>query len=146
VNQSPNRKFNLFLLFANETISDIFYFKYLDQSAATSNGKLKITYILTRPPLDWEELSGHINEDILYKWVSKNYIPAVSTQESFASPQPKNPAFENREDAKRYMQALIQDPKHIKLVTCGPPSMIDSVEESLNNIGFPIKDKAIFIR
>ncbi|PKK70320.1 ferredoxin reductase-like protein [Rhizophagus irregularis] len=115
LNQSPNRNFKLFLLFANETISDIFYFKYLEHLVAASNGKLKITYILTRPPSNWEELSGHINEDILCKWLSNNYIP--------------------------------DDSKHtIKLITCGPPLMIDSIEESLNNIGFPINDKAIFIR
>ncbi|CAB4491492.1 unnamed protein product [Rhizophagus irregularis] len=139
LNQSPNRNFKLFLLFANETISDIFYFKYLEHLIAASNGKLKITYILTRPPSNWEELSGHINEDILCKWLSNNYIPDGLDQ-----------VTENENSTyymKRYMQALIQDSKHtIKLITCGPPLMIDSIEESLNNIGFPINDKAIFIR
>ncbi|CAG8630503.1 4443_t:CDS:10 [Rhizophagus irregularis] len=139
LNQSPNRNFKLFLLFANETISDIFYFKYLEHLVAASNGKLKITYILTRPPSNWEELSGHINEDILCKWLSNNYIPDGLDQ-----------VTENENSTyymKRYMQALIQDSKHtIKLITCGPPLMIDSIEESLNNIGFPINDKAIFIR
>ncbi|CAB4425485.1 unnamed protein product [Rhizophagus irregularis] len=139
LNQSPNRNFKLFLLFANETISDIFYFKYLEHLVAASNGKLKITYILTRPPSNWEELSGHINEDILCKWLSNNYIPDGLDQ-----------VTENGNSTyymKRYMQALIQDSKHtIKLITCGPPLMIDSIEESLNNIGFPINDKAIFIR
>ncbi|RIA86087.1 hypothetical protein C1645_350348 [Glomus cerebriforme] len=141
-NQFPNRNFKLFLLFANETISDIFYFKYLDHSVATSNGKLKIAYLLTRPPPDWEELSGHINEDILCQWFSKNHIPDISSLIS----ENESPILENSDYVKRYMQALIQDSRHIKLVTCGPPLMIDSVEESLNNIGFPVNDKAIFIR
>ncbi|SRR6266498_5113263 len=167
--QAPNRTFKLHLLFANETISDIFYFKHLEQLIATSNGKLKITYILARPPSNWEELSGHINEDILYKWLTQNYastitdisFPPISTssdQEQFKASSTllpleiltfKNNNYLNGEervnDAMGYMQALIQDPKHIKLVVCGPPLMIDSVEDSLDNIGFP-DDKAIFIR
>lgn len=140
-NQSPNRNFKLFLLFANETISEIFYFKYLEHLVVASNGKLKITYILTRPPSNWEELSGHINEDILCKWLSDSYIPDGLDQ---TIPTPEN--GNSTHYIRRYMQALIQDSKHIKLITCGPPLMIDSIEESLNNIGFPVNDKAIFIR
>jgi NAD(P)H-flavin reductase len=131
----------LFLLFANETISDIFCFKYLEHLVVASNGKLRITYILTRPPPNWEELSGHINEDILCKWFLNNYIPNGLDQATLI---PENGNSTNY--IKKYMQALIQDYKNIKLITCGPSLMIDSIEESLINIGFPINDKAIFIR
>jgi hypothetical protein len=145
--QSPNRDFKLFLLFANEAISDMFYFKYLEHLAITSNGKLKITYVLTRPPSNWEELSGHINEDILNKWFSKNHISPTSTSEEPqpGSEEPQPGSEDSAFDIKRNTQVLIQNSTHVRLVTCGPPLMIDSVEESLNNIGFP-SDKAIFIR
>ena len=35
--------------------------------------KLKITYILSKPPPIWKGLIGYIDEVLLFDWISQNY-------------------------------------------------------------------------
>ncbi|RIA89938.1 hypothetical protein C1645_170168 [Glomus cerebriforme] len=65
--------FKLHLLCANTQIADIISMKYLDFLASTSDGKLTVTHILTKPPPIWRGLTGHIDDNILFNWISKYY-------------------------------------------------------------------------
>src|SRR3954453_13648808 len=47
--------------------------KYLDFLASTSEGRLTVTHILTKPPAIWKGLTGHIDDNILFSWISKYY-------------------------------------------------------------------------
>jgi hypothetical protein len=47
--------------------------KYLDFLASTSEGKLTVTHILTKPPTIWRGLTGHLDDNILFNWISKYY-------------------------------------------------------------------------
>ena len=63
------------MLFANQKISDIISPNYLDELVTQSDGRLHITYILSDPPPEWHNLHGHVNFDIIFTWLSKNYVP-----------------------------------------------------------------------
>ena len=54
--------------------------KYLDFLASTSDGKLTVTHILTKPPPIWRGLTGHIDDNILFNWISKYYKPAIPSR------------------------------------------------------------------
>ncbi|CAI2166612.1 17006_t:CDS:2 [Funneliformis geosporum] len=83
-----NSDFNLYLLNANDTIADLIQPKYLDYLCQILKGKLKITYILSKPPPIWRGLTGMIDETLLYDWISQNYSvppPAIPPRLSVAS-------------------------------------------------------------
>ena len=63
------------MLFANQRISDIIYPNYLDELVKNSNGKLNITYCLSKPPSGWKYLNGRLNLGTIFTWLSKHYIP-----------------------------------------------------------------------
>src|ERR1044071_8422562 len=65
--------FRLNLLCAYDTISDLIHQKYLDYISAVLSPKLKITYILSKPPPIWKGLIGYIDEVLLFDWISQNY-------------------------------------------------------------------------
>ncbi|CAI2171545.1 10819_t:CDS:1 [Funneliformis geosporum] len=66
--------------------------KYLEFLASTSNGKLTVIHILTKPPPIWKGLSGHIDDNILFSWISKNYqIPPPAIPPRVNVPQPQSP-------------------------------------------------------
>ena len=54
--------FKLFLLCAYDKISDSIHQKYLDYISGVLNPKLKITYILAKPPPIWKGITGFIDE------------------------------------------------------------------------------------
>ncbi|CAG8540148.1 15379_t:CDS:10 [Funneliformis mosseae] len=88
LDKSANANFNLYLLNANDTIADLIQPKYLDYLCQILKGKLKITYILSKPPPIWRGLTGMIDETLLYDWISQNYSappPAIPPRLSVAS-------------------------------------------------------------
>src|SRR5437763_15475576 len=66
-------KFNLYLLNANDTIADLIQPNYLDYLCTVLKGKLKITYILSKPPPIWRGLAGMIDDTLLFDWIYQNY-------------------------------------------------------------------------
>jgi len=66
-------KFNLYLLNANDTIADLIQPQYLDYLCTVLKGKLKITYILSKPPPIWRGLNGQIDDTLLFDWINQNY-------------------------------------------------------------------------
>ncbi|PKC15523.1 hypothetical protein RhiirA5_348937 [Rhizophagus irregularis] len=66
-------KFNLYLLNANDTIADLIQPQYLDYLCTVLKGKLRITYILSKPPPIWKGLSGQIDDGLLFDWIHQNY-------------------------------------------------------------------------
>ncbi|CAG8501913.1 16490_t:CDS:10 [Funneliformis mosseae] len=82
--------FKLHLLCANTQISDIISMKYLDFLASTSDGKFTVTHTLTKPPPIWRGLSGHLDDNVLFNWISKNYQippPAIPPRVNLSQPQ-----------------------------------------------------------
>jgi len=65
--------FNLYLLNANDTIADLIQPIYLDYLCTVLKGKLKITYILSKPPTIWRGLAGMIDDTLLFDWIHQNY-------------------------------------------------------------------------
>ncbi len=227
--------FKLYLLAANDTIADLIYPKYLDYLCQkVIKGKLKITYILAKPPPIWNGLSGLIDDTKLYNWISQNYSippPAIpprlssynhggdkkSNLNDYSNPNKNNlinyPIQEEIEEIEEielndphhdrlstktttdtvkispsrnkssssrspstsphspsrisplsntpphllnemilmnerhnYMRLFaMDDSKRVKLVVCGSVQFNESIRKSLEKIGFPIKEKALFI-
>lgn len=50
---------------ANKSEKDILLREELDHFEKESNGRLKITHVLSHPSDDWKGLKGHVNEDII---------------------------------------------------------------------------------
>ncbi|CAG8454369.1 2143_t:CDS:10 [Diversispora eburnea] len=89
-----------------------------------------------------------------------NLISTISAATSKLNNQPKNSnnkkkpvvavddaVFEivSNNDTVKYMKDLTEDPRSFKFIVCGPQQMMNSVTECLENLKFPIKDKALFI-
>ncbi|CAG8440194.1 7816_t:CDS:10 [Funneliformis mosseae] len=121
--------FKLFLLVANDTIADLICPKYLDYLCQILKGKLKITYILLRPPPIWNDLGGLIDDTKLYDWISQNY----------AVPPPVIPPRLND------FNSGIDNSKQVKLVACGSYQFNENIRKSLEKLGYPIEEKALFI-
>lgn len=49
------------------------YLDYLSQKFEERQGKLEVTYILSKPPPTWRSYSGSIDEVLLYDWIRENY-------------------------------------------------------------------------
>jgi hypothetical protein len=58
---------------ANDTIADLIQPNYLDYLCTVLKGKLKITYILSKPPPIWRGLAGRIDDTLLFDWIYQNY-------------------------------------------------------------------------
>ncbi|CAG8472965.1 5666_t:CDS:2 [Paraglomus occultum] len=65
-----DRRLSMHLLYANDKVEDIIDGLKLEGFAALSKGMLTVTYILTKPPNNWNGLTGHINTEILNNWIS----------------------------------------------------------------------------
>ncbi|CAG8583688.1 12338_t:CDS:10 [Gigaspora margarita] len=163
--EHKDKDFKLFLLFANNKIHDIIHKRYLDKLELTSNGKLKVTYILKYPPKKWDGLTGFIDENIIFDWISKNYTPKEYTKitdQTFTIESPRESIEIKRasldevsttqtnnntvHDNNRieYMDAL-KVQSGFMLMSCGPSEMLSAVKETLDNINFP-SGKSITIR
>ena len=57
-------KSDIYLLFANQTESDILLREELDTLAEDPKNRFKVHYTLDRPPKDWQYSSGFINPDM----------------------------------------------------------------------------------
>ncbi|CAG8440207.1 7817_t:CDS:10 [Funneliformis mosseae] len=152
--------FKLFLLVANDTIADLIYPKYLDNLVQVLEGKLKITYILLKPPRFWNDLSGLIDDTILYDWISQNYsvpppaIPprlyncgsdTVDIENDNYITTSLSPLYTINEMNNYMRQFTMDDSKQVKLVACGTDQFNDNIRRSLEKLGFPIEEKAIFL-
>ncbi|GBB83501.1 hypothetical protein RclHR1_10200008 [Rhizophagus clarus] len=239
-------KFNLYLLSANDTIADLIQPQYLDYLCTVLRGKLRITYILSKPPPIWKGLSGQIDDTLLFDWIHQNYsvppptipprlsnygaaggssntnsmiststitnpnqppprtmggptgdyeeyeeivdptrqqqqrrqyndddpqyrniMPPPSPLQTPASPSdphffnPQNlpyyfsPSHYNPQQTNEmillnerynYMRSLAADNSNqVKLIVCGTSRFNDNIRKSLEKLGFPIEEKAIFI-
>ncbi|CAG8586024.1 12445_t:CDS:10 [Funneliformis caledonium] len=152
--------FKLFLLVANDTIADLIYPKYLDNLVQVLEGKLKITYILLKPPRFWNDLSGLIDDTILYDWISQNYSvppPAIPPRLYYCESDTadiendnyittsSSPLYTINEMNNYMRQFTMDDSKQVKLVACGTNQFNDNIRRSLEKLGFPIEEKAIFL-
>ncbi|RHZ69451.1 hypothetical protein Glove_283g157 [Diversispora epigaea] len=240
-NTQMNR--SLHILYANATIDDIIDSDYLSRIVSASNGTLTITHILSKKPEhNTTTLTGHVNQKVLFEWMSKRYTPLPSPAQSpsikailkdrkkpsvssgiktISSPtlistpisptipyhhssthsvsssivdnnnnnndddnndddnndtssnlistisaatnklknlqknnNQKKPVvavddavFEivSNNDTVKYMKDLTDDPRAFKLIVCGPCELMNVVTECLENLKFPIKDKALII-
>ncbi|CAG8456329.1 108_t:CDS:10 [Dentiscutata erythropus] len=68
-----NSEFKIHLLFSNNSIEDIISYKYLLYLQEQSNEKLTVDFVLTKAPPSWEGYVGHIDDNVLYHWMSSNY-------------------------------------------------------------------------
>ncbi|CAG8467977.1 2697_t:CDS:10 [Cetraspora pellucida] len=164
--EHEDKDFKLYLFFANEKIYDIILKRHLDKLEITSNGKLKVTYILTYPPKKWDGLTGYIDGNILFDWISKNYTPKPSdyinvTDKTFITESPRGSieierasigetsshANDNTVHYSKieYMRALKNDKSGFKFVSCGPSAMLDTVKNALEKLEFP-NDKFTIIQ
>ncbi|CAJ0900786.1 1422_t:CDS:10 [Entrophospora sp. SA101] len=134
--EAISKPFKLFLLFANNTLPDVFNSDYLELVATNNKDRFKVSYILTRPPPKWEGFTGHINERTLIKWMKSCHPMENHNEMAFG-------------------RGIIDDDNNIiynnggyanNVVVCGPPIMMESVESSLiEKLKFN-SDKVIFIR
>ncbi|RIB16729.1 hypothetical protein C2G38_1487788 [Gigaspora rosea] len=164
--EHKDKDFKLYLLFANNKLHDIIHKRYLDKLELTSNGKLKVTYILKYAPKKWDGLTGFIDENIIFDWISKNYTPKEYTNitdQTLTTESPRESIEIKRasldevsttqandntvHDNSRigYMDALANDQSGFMLMSCGPSDMLNAVKEILENIKFP-DDKSFTIR
>src|SRR5688572_850317 len=74
------------LFYANEGIEDVIDGIELEGYAATSNGMLTVTYILTRPPEEWEGLRGKINIRVLSSWLAHHMRREMFSNIGMTSP------------------------------------------------------------
>jgi len=238
----------LYLLNANDTIADLIQPAYLDYLCTVLKGRLRITYILSKPPPIWKGLAGMIDETLLFDWIYQNYsvpppaipprlsanygtssgsgskthsmastntitnfnppgsktknqstnpmydleeiqdIPTQQPQQQYDprsqfnapndgmpsspvqmqttspeySPNSQNlpyyfsPLYNNNphhtnemlllNERYNYMKSLATDnTNQVKLVVCGSSKFNDSIRKSLEKLGFPIDEKALFI-
>lgn len=56
------------LLFANITVEDILLKSEIDQ-LAQKHPNFKVHYILDKPPTNWDGLTGHVNDDVIRKYL-----------------------------------------------------------------------------
>src|SRR5436190_6328498 len=85
---STGSNFNLYLLNANDSIADLIQPQYLDYLCTVLKGKLRITYILSKPPPIWRGLSGQIDDTLLFDWIHQNYSvppPAIPPRLSLSN-------------------------------------------------------------
>ncbi|CAG8624350.1 25369_t:CDS:10 [Dentiscutata erythropus] len=160
--EHEDRDFKLYLLFANEKLHDIILKRYLDKLEIASNGKLKVTHILKSPPKKWDGLIDHVDEDIIFDWISKNYTPKPPNPpkpseniyfdinyQNFTTESPRESIEVERssqaDNRTEYMSALARDKSGFKFVSCGPLAMLNVVNEILENMKFP-EEKFIIIR
>jgi nitrate reductase (NAD(P)H) len=62
---SSNDKTEVRVVDANKSEKDILLKKELDQFEKDSDGRLKITHVLSHPDDDWQGKKGHVNADII---------------------------------------------------------------------------------
>ncbi|CAI2176968.1 15881_t:CDS:10 [Funneliformis geosporum] len=207
---TSNSDFKLFLLVANDTIADLICPKYLDYLCQVLKGKLKITYILLKPPPIWNDLSGLIDDTKLYDWICQNYsvpppaipprlndnytqnynlnahtyysnnpnnhnnlvsnmydddqmhqqqryddcdkITSLSRKSSSSSPShvspisiPMNEMLLMNEKHNYMKQFAMDNSKQVKLIVCGSNQFNENIRKSLQKLGYPIEEKAVFI-
>ncbi|RIA97146.1 hypothetical protein C1645_305723 [Glomus cerebriforme] len=164
IEKGKRRNIKLFLLFANNSESDIIlYPNGLNELMSRSDGKLQISFALSHPPSGWSHYQ-RLNYDVIFDWMSKNYIPndndnitiiqssIMNGQTSFSSTlntgisSTKQPEQQNQSiyEPTKYIEALKNDPVALKVMVCGPHPMILSVSNVLNKLNFP-EDKVIII-
>lgn len=68
-----NSEFKIHLLFANHSIEDIISYKYLLYLQDQSDQKLTVNFVLSRAPPSWDGYAGHIDDSMLYYWMSTHY-------------------------------------------------------------------------
>ncbi|RIB15516.1 hypothetical protein C2G38_1574489 [Gigaspora rosea] len=68
-----NSEFKIHLLFANHSIEDIISYKYLLYLQDQSDQKLTVNFVLSRAPPSWDGYAGHIDDSMLYHWMSTHY-------------------------------------------------------------------------
>ncbi|CAG8632078.1 25349_t:CDS:2 [Dentiscutata erythropus] len=66
-------EFKIHLLFSNNSIEDIISYNYLLYLQEQSDEKLTIDFVLTKAPPSWDGYVGHIDDNVLYHWMSNNY-------------------------------------------------------------------------
>jgi hypothetical protein len=106
--------------------------KYLDFLASTSDGKLTVTHILTKPPPIWRGLTGHIDDSILFNWISKHYQappPAIPPRINIPTVQTIN-----NPQSQIQSQVSLQNPplQHQMLLTSSysPPPIVNNYPTS----------------
>lgn len=62
---SPDDKTEIRVVDANKSENDILLKEALDEAERNSNGRLKITHVLSHPSDDWKGKKGHVNADII---------------------------------------------------------------------------------
>ncbi|RGB24946.1 hypothetical protein C1646_724956 [Rhizophagus diaphanus] len=120
--------FKLHLLCANTQIADIISMKYLDFLASTSDGKLTVTHILTKPPPIWRGLTGHIDDDILFNWISKNYQvppPAIPPRINVPTTQPTN-NYQVQNPSQNSLQDPSLQPQMLLTTSYSPPPIVNN--------------------
>jgi len=71
--KDPEDKTEVFLIFANQTESDILLKSELDEIAAANPDNFHLWYTLDRPPEGWKQGAGFINADMI-----RDHLPASS--------------------------------------------------------------------
>ncbi|GBB83499.1 hypothetical protein RclHR1_10200006 [Rhizophagus clarus] len=126
-------KFKLHLLCANTQISDIISMKYLDFLASTSDGKLTVTHILTKPPPIWRGLTGHIDDDILFNWISKFYQvppPAIPPRINIPTMQTTNNPQYSQHSQNSSQVSLQSQPQMLLTAPYSPPPIANNYPTS----------------
>jgi cytochrome-b5 reductase len=80
---NSNDKTKVSLLFANVTEEDILLRKYLEKIVEKNPQQFKVHFVLDKPPKDWTQGSGFINETML-----KTYMPAPGQGKVFVCGPP----------------------------------------------------------
>lgn len=102
--------------------------KYLDFLASTSDGKLTVTHILTKPPPIWRGLTGHIDDDILFNWISKNYQvppPAIPPRINVPITQPTN-NYQVQNLSQNSLQDPSLQPQMLLTTSYSPPPIVNN--------------------